>query len=227
MMSELEPDERFVWFGFILLAGDCAHEGNICATENSGFTDDQLADLLKADKALIQRSKKKFVKYDKIIISPTGIITITKWKLYQSEYDRQKSYRVKLQDEVTNCSPSISISNLIFFDLEDKKEWVGIKDEDKEQWKAAYPACDIQVELNRMGEWLKANPDRRKINYRRFINNWLSRSQDRGGTIRSNTSIQATKPDSYEEREAMNAIIKKRYEARKAKECKAETGGEK
>lgn len=109
-MHELTPDERYVWFGFLLLAGDCAHEGNICATENSGYTDDQLADLLKTEKDLIQRAKRKFIKYGKITITPSGIINISKWKLYQSEYDRQKSYRVKLQDEVTNCSISISSS---------------------------------------------------------------------------------------------------------------------
>lgn len=221
MMNELEPDERFVWFGFILLAGDCAHEGNICATENSGFTDDQLADLLKVDKGLIQKSKRKFIKYGKITVSPNGIIFITKWQLYQSEYDRQKSYRVKLQDGVTNCSPSISISNLIFFNIE-KNVWENIADEDKAGWKAAYPACDIQIELNRMGEWLRANPDRRKVNYRRFITNWLSRSQDRGGTTRGNAGSRDTKPDSFEEREVMNAIIKRRFEERKAKEVKAD-----
>jgi uncharacterized phage protein (TIGR02220 family) len=112
MMIELDPAERFVWFGFILLAGDCAHEGLICATENSGYTDNQLADLLKVDFQLIKSAKKKFLKYGKIEVDDKGIIKILKWHLYQSEYLRQKSYRVKLQNEVTNCSPSISSSLL-------------------------------------------------------------------------------------------------------------------
>ncbi|GAH01811.1 unnamed protein product, partial [marine sediment metagenome] len=31
-------------------------------------------------------------------------------------------------------------------------------------------------------EWLLANPDKRKKNYRRFIVNWLTRTQDKGGS---------------------------------------------
>jgi len=113
MMSELDEQERFVWFGFLLLAGDCAHEGWICATENSGYTDIQLADLLKTNPELIKKAKKKFLKFEKIEIEPDGIIVILKWHLYQSEYLRQKSYRVKLQTEVTDSSLSLSPSNLI------------------------------------------------------------------------------------------------------------------
>jgi hypothetical protein len=109
-MTELDEQERYVWFGFLLLAGDCAHEGRICATENSGYTDIQLADLLKTNPELIKKAKRKFLKYGKIEIDENGIILICKWHLYQSEYFRQKSYRVKLQDEVTNSSLSLSSS---------------------------------------------------------------------------------------------------------------------
>lgn len=64
----------------------------------------------------------------------------------------------------------------------DQKKWENIKDEDIQGWKEAYPACDIKAELNKMREWLLANPEKRKKNYRRFITNWLVRAQDRGGT---------------------------------------------
>ncbi|KKL74300.1 hypothetical protein LCGC14_2066250, partial [marine sediment metagenome] len=33
-----------------------------------------------------------------------------------------------------------------------------------------------------MKEWLRSNPDKKKSRYRRFITNWLSRSQERGGS---------------------------------------------
>ena len=33
-----------------------------------------------------------------------------------------------------------------------------------------------------MRQWLISNPNKRKKNYRRFITNWLSRSQEKGGT---------------------------------------------
>lgn len=69
----------------------------------------------------------------------------------------------------------------IFFDF-DKKKFLNIQDEDIQIWKDAYPKCDMKLELNKMRAWLIADPKRRKKNYKRFINNWLSRTQDSGGT---------------------------------------------
>jgi hypothetical protein len=195
MFEELEPDERFIWFGFLCLAGDSPIEGYIGATVTFGYNDDQLSDLLKCDIALIKKSKRKFLKYDKITVDDRGVISIVNWKKYQSEYERQKkyradSYKIKLLNGVTGTS--ISISNILnpppnslVFNL----KWDGITDADKAAWKAAFPACDIESELLRMIEWIKANPEKGiKSNYRRFITNWLSRSQDRGGSNRGGPS---------------------------------------
>lgn len=77
--------------------------------------------------------------------------------------------------KVSEKTPKIAFN----FEL---KEWENITTEDKRGWKEAYPACDIDRELKHMREWLKANPDRRKSNYRKFIVSWLKRSQDSGGT---------------------------------------------
>ncbi len=63
--------------------------------------------------------------------------------------------------------------------------WSGITDEDRRVWTAAYPACDLDRQFSAMTAWLDANPERaRKSNWRRFIVNWLRRSQDRGGDRR-------------------------------------------
>jgi hypothetical protein len=64
----------------------------------------------------------------------------------------------------------------------EKREWENLTERDIQEWSAAYPACGIELELTRMATWLIANPTKRKSNYRRFINIWLSRSQDKGGT---------------------------------------------
>jgi hypothetical protein len=39
--------------------------------------------------------------------------------------------------------------------------------------------CDLQGQLKQMNCWLEINPKRRKKNYKRFINSWLSRSARR------------------------------------------------
>ena len=64
--------------------------------------------------------------------------------------------------------------------------WQGITDQHRQAWATAYPACTLDIELVRANEWLIANPTKaRKSNWRRFLVSWLTRSQDRGGTIRS------------------------------------------
>lgn len=66
-----------------------------------------------------------------------------------------------------------------------------------ENWSTAFPAVDVKQELLKMASWLDSNPKNRKtrrgINH--FINNWLSREQDRGGSRRAVAqAVQVQKP---------------------------------
>ncbi len=70
----------------------------------------------------------------------------------------------------------------IFFNFSTEK-WEGITKEDKIAWEETYPSCKIEVELKKMREWIKgAGANGHKKRWRRFINLWLSRQQDKGGT---------------------------------------------
>jgi hypothetical protein len=65
--------------------------------------------------------------------------------------------------------------------------WTGTE-ADLPHWTEAYPACDVSRQLAAMDAWLRANPKRaHKANWDRFIVNWLTKQQDRGGDVRSNT----------------------------------------
>ena len=59
----------------------------------------------------------------------------------------------------------------------------GVKECDIQEWKKAYPAVDIKQEILKAKQWLIDNPAKRKKNVSRFITNWLSRKQERGGTV--------------------------------------------
>ena len=52
------------------------------------------------------------------------------------------------------------------------------------KWEQLYPAVDIRQELRKMRGWLDSNPTKRKTRggIARFVNSWLSREQDRGGS---------------------------------------------
>ena len=58
------------------------------------------------------------------------------------------------------------------------------EDIDMIAWSKAYPAVDVFQELRAMESWLDANPTKRKTpkGIKRFVNSWLARSQDRGGS---------------------------------------------
>ena len=47
------------------------------------------------------------------------------------------------------------------------------------KWQETYPAIDVKQEVKAARAWLEANPQNKKSNIPRYLNNWLSRSQDR------------------------------------------------
>lgn len=58
-----------------------------------------------------------------------------------------------------------------------------IRESQISEWKELYPLVDIRQELRSMCGWLQGNPQKRKTKagILRFINNWLARTQQKGG----------------------------------------------
>ena len=112
-------------------------------------------------------------------INETTDETTDETKINKEEIKNKESNKIKpLARTQKQSEPQI------LFDFE-KRKFLNIKEEDIEDWRKAYPACDIETELEGMKQWLLSNPNKRKKLYRRFITNWLSRSQERGGSIKS------------------------------------------
>ncbi len=63
-----------------------------------------------------------------------------------------------------------------------------VTDADLAEYASLFPALDVLQELRSMRAWLLANPSNRKTarGIKRFIANWLTRSQDRATPARSN-----------------------------------------
>ena len=93
------------------------------------------------------------------------------------------------------------------------RKFKNIQKEDKERWRKTYPACDIDVEILKMESWLIANPKKTKSNYERFINSWLNKQQDQGGSKSGHPSQvgkdkkQYTKKEKDERREFLEFRI--------------------
>lgn len=89
----------------------------------------------------------------------------------------------------------------ISFTYESRK-FTGITDHHIESWRAAYPAIDVFVEVNKAAVWLCANPKNKKQNLERFLANWMAKQQERapakgGGQMPSGdgTTTKAASPE--------------------------------
>jgi hypothetical protein len=65
-----------------------------------------------------------------------------------------------------------------------KGEIYGVTQEQIDEWSDAYPAVDVTQQLKAMKAWLNAHPAKRKTKngIPRFVVNWLSKEQNRGGS---------------------------------------------
>jgi hypothetical protein len=64
-------------------------------------------------------------------------------------------------------------------------KWEGITAQTLEAWSLAYPAVEIQAELNKAAAWIISNPTMApRTQFSRFLLTWFSRTQDRSA-IRS------------------------------------------
>lgn len=74
------------------------------------------------------------------------------------------------------------------------KSLYGITQENIDHWSGLYPAVDVLQELKKMQGWIESNPNKRKTKtgIKRFITNWLSKTQDKGGVSFGTSSGNAT-----------------------------------
>ena len=72
-------------------------------------------------------------------------------------------------------------------------EWTGVTTEQLRAWGVAYPSCDVQKEMKLAAAWIVSNPNLApKSQLARFMNTWLSRTQDRSAIRSIPTRSEAT-----------------------------------
>lgn len=102
----------------------------------------------------------------------------------ESEKEKEERYSEAEGDNHTICSELLAKASelpAVEIPLNDGSEYPVFRD-DVEEYAGLYPAVDVVQELRNMRGWCLANPSRRKTRrgVRSFVNNWLSRAQDRG-----------------------------------------------
>ena len=173
---ELEPAERSVFVDLLCLAGN--DDGLIQANPETPYPHAQLAAMFCVPLEVLESTLRKCLdpKIAKLQEVRPGIYYVVNWEAYSLSTSRKKAAIPKAAKE---AAPKIDLDRTRWL-------WTGIEPADYKTWNAAYPAVDIPIELSKMVAWIQANPTKgHKSNWRKFITNWLSRSQDRGGTNRS------------------------------------------
>ena len=95
--------------------------------------------------------------------------------------DKEIERNTSASSDKENRSQPSTMPSVIELILNDKSLFP-IHQDDIDLWSELYPSVDIMQELRKMKGWLDSNPTKRKTKsgIKRFINNWLSREQDRG-----------------------------------------------
>lgn len=96
---------------------------------------------------------------------------------------------IQSESESNTCPEQAPLASVpeeppvILFTLNDGTEYPVSQGQCRE-WEGLYPAVDVMQQLRSMKGWLDANPKRRKTKngITRFVNGWLAKEQNRGGT---------------------------------------------
>jgi len=91
---QMSPEERSVWADLLCLAGECGKGGKICDNDERPYPMEYIANQLNIPLDLLQRTVEGCKKEGRVE-KKDGVIEITNWNVYQSEYERQKKYRQK------------------------------------------------------------------------------------------------------------------------------------
>lgn len=104
----------------------------------------------------------------------------------ENEKDKEKENdNVNVKDIVcTEPENSASVPAAVIELILNDKSLYPITQQDINGWIEIYPSVNILQELRKIKGWLDSNPTKRKTSrgIKRFINSWLSREQDKGGT---------------------------------------------
>ena len=170
----------------------CASQDEIAKLCGKGFS--------KND---IQRGLARFVKYRFVgheVIHKKSIITITHPETYdlicqasdaitdsklnqkRSKNNSERKNEMNEENEkkgfAQTAAPPRNANNILF--SFEKRRFENIQPRDIADWKKLYPSANVEKEMDKMIEWCLSNPTKAKSKklWRKFITNWLSKTND-------------------------------------------------
>lgn len=130
--------------------------------------------------------------------------TKNKQNKLEEEVEVEEEVEEERKEDTDVSFPQSDFSNLPALPLIDGTEYA-VSASEVDNYKALYPAVDVEQQIKAMCGWLDANPKNRKTRsgIKRFINYWLTKEQNRAPRARDGTV-----PDSGESLEELMAKYK-------------------
>lgn len=125
----------------------------------------------------------------KIECNVTSNVTVTQGNATDIDIEEDKE-RDKEKNNKDFCSEQAAEPPFITLTLNDKSEYP-VTNQAVREYKELYPAVNVEQELRNMRGWCLSNPTKRKTKsgIGRFINNWLSKEQNKGNRNNSNFEL--------------------------------------
>jgi len=157
---QLEPAERSVWYDLLNFSAICAEPGIIADKDGRPYPRSFIANRLNIDVELLDTALAKCIDEGRIMEINGGVIVIVNWSSYQSEYQRQKPYRDKKNEDVESIP-----------DFIDKKTWDAFIEMRKKK-RAEPTAHAVELLLNKLQRFHKEGKDVNQILEQSIVSNW-------------------------------------------------------
>lgn len=143
--------------------------------------------------ATTNRTTITLVNYDNFQVSPTTDKATNRQRVSQ-RVDTNNNDKNDKNKEIYPYGYTKKAETFIELPLNDGTNYE-VSVDDIKQFKELYPATDVEQQLRSMKGWLIGNPTKKKTRkgINRFITNWLSREQNKGGV--SNGRYGSREPD--------------------------------
>ena len=107
----------------------------------------------------------------------------TEYRVQNNMTDTKVSFSPEPEKSGSPGTATSPAKTRITFDYEGDCRLHGITPEQMTLWQENFPAIDVEAELKVAAAWLDANRKNRKKEIKRFLTNWLSRTQERARRV--------------------------------------------
>jgi len=114
---------------------------------------------------------------------------------------KQESKALPREEPPVLSGPDTAKDSVYALPTNVKDSFFGVSALDIEGWKALYPAVDVDQQIRKMIGWLDSHPTKRKTarGMKAFVNGWLGKEQDRGGSTNGPADQVERGPESAED----------------------------